>query len=91
MGLFITPNLKEESVEDFVQTAEANIKLWRKNPDSEYLLECFAVNCLVSAARLVRKNEGRMTDMDKEHEREREEQWSVINKQIADHKNGSDD
>lgn len=91
MGLFILPNLEEETVEDLVETAEANIKLWKKNPDCEYLLECFAANGLMRAARVIRAEAGRETEADKKLRLEDDEMQERIDAQtISAHQSSED-
>lgn len=56
MGLFVLPNKPEDqcSAEDFVDTAIANLKLWKENPDCDYLIATFTIPYLQNAMRKLR-------------------------------------
>lgn len=56
MGLFVVPPkaLEECSAEDLVDTAMLNLKLWKENPDSDYLIFTFAIPYLNHAMRKLR-------------------------------------
>lgn len=56
MGLFSFPSkpVEECSAEDFVDAAIANLKLWKENPDSDYLIFTFAIPYLNQAMRKIR-------------------------------------
>jgi len=93
MGLFALSDkeLGTETVEELVETALANIELWRENPDCEYLLECFAVGNLARAARVIRADAGRETEADKELRLEDDEMQERIDAQILDAHQSSND
>lgn len=57
MGLFcLPPKLIDEcTAMELVETAEANIKLWKDNQDCDYLLKEFAVKNLKDAAKKILK------------------------------------
>jgi len=73
MGLFVLPNLEEETVENCVETALANIELWKKNKDCDYLLDTFACQNLKSAARLIRIADQRPSAQDLKKQKEADE------------------
>lgn len=56
MGLFSLPSKPEEecTAEDFVDAAISNLKLWKENPDCDYLIFTFALPYLNQAMRKIR-------------------------------------
>lgn len=56
MGLFSLPSkpIEECTAEDLVDTAIANLKLWKENPDSDYLIFTYAIPLLNDAMRKIR-------------------------------------
>lgn len=85
MGLFILPRPNDETVDNYIETAEANIELWKQNKDCDYLIDCFAINNLENAARLIRKQNSTSTESDLEYEREQLEMKLRIEENITAH------
>lgn len=85
MGLFVLSNSKEETIDNYIETAEANIELWKKNRDCDYLIDSFAINNLEHAARLIRKENGTSTESDLDYEKEQLEMKRRIEENIVSH------
>ncbi len=56
MGLFTLPSkpVDECTAEDLVDAAILNLKLWKENPDADYLIFTFAIPYLNHAMRKLR-------------------------------------
>lgn len=55
MGLFVLADKPEAdmTILDFVEVAEANIRLWKENQSSVHILRAFAIPYLSKAAELL--------------------------------------